>query len=270
MVFTKGMIVTKTEQYLEVLLDIADMLPDYEKQHFINAVSKKLNKEDVYEMGIGGRIGYLTNEMRTEIYDYEVKHSGKGKILSFAKKVLKRAQRLPNKTFHYARKVEDYTYFCDGAMLIRTHQELKSLEAPEEFQGIIGDFDFKGHIVKLSFDTGKKLTLPDLCKLKTLYKLEKVKFKSEEHSRGDGFKFFYNFGDALPAVDGEKLIELMDAIPDIELYSNKYGILCNLYGKSANGSEEVLLCPVRKAYSDGRPSNFRMHTIDDVENVLAE
>lgn len=260
------MITTKQEQYLEVLLDIVELLPDYDKEYYNDAVSKKLNKDDVYEMGIGGRCGYLVNEIRAEIYDYETKHSGGGKMLSFAKKILRRSQRMANKTFHYATQTEGFTYFSDGVMAVKTSQELKSLEAPEELRGKIGEFDFCGTISKLSFEIEQRLTLPNLCKLKTLYRLEKVKFKTEKHFRGASiFRFFYDFGENLPSVDGEKLIEIMDAIPDIELYTSKHG---NLYGKSANGSEEVLLCPIRKVDSNGKPTNCG-YTFEDVENVIA-
>lgn len=258
----------KTEQYLEVLLEIVDLLDTYDKEWYNDVIKKRLSKDEVYETGIGGRIAYLVTQMKAEIYDYSVKHSGNGKMLSLAKKVLKRARHSPNITFHFARKVGDYTYFSDSTMIIKTSQELKSLEAPDELHWAACNFDFEATMSKLSLEIDKKLALPNLGKLKALYNLEKVKFKSEEHTRGEELKFFFDFGDALPAVDGEKLIEIMDAMPDIELYSNRSGMLGNLYGKSANGSEEILLCPVRKADSDGKPRNFGMHTIEDVDNVL--
>lgn len=256
----------KAEQYLEVLLDIVDILPDYEKEHFNKAVSKRLNKEDVYEMGIGGRVGYLINEMRTEIYDYEVKHSGNGKILSLAKKVLKRSQRRANKNFHYVRKIGDYAYFSDGSMAIKTPQDLKSLEAPEELLRDTDGFDFNGLFSTISSETGAKLSLPNLAKLKTLHKVEKAKFNVESHPKGEKFIFFYNFGYNLPTVNGERLIEIMDAFPNITLYSGKSGVGGNLYGITEDGSNEAILCPVRKIDRDGKQSDFG-YTNNDVENV---
>lgn len=262
------MITTKAEQYLEVLFDIVEMLPDYEKENFDNAVRKKLTKAEVDEMGIGGRVGFLVNEMRAEIYDYEVKNSGNGKMLSLAKKVLKRSRHFINQTFHYAYKVGDYTYFSDTVVIIKTSQDLKSLEKPKELGENARDFDFAAAMNKCSCEKGQNLVLPNLCKLKTLYKLEKAKFKVENewHSQGGEFRFFYDFGDNLPRVDGEKLIEIMDAIPDIEFYTGS-GVNSKLYGKSKSREEEVALCPLRKV------NNVKckgIYTIEDVGNVAGK
>lgn len=254
----------KIETYLEVLMDAVDLLPDYEKENFERAISLKYSKDDIYETGIGGRLGFLINELKKELYEYEAKHSGGGKMLSFAKKVTKRSQRNSgNEAIHYVYRNDGYSYFTDGIMAVKTRQELKTLEAPDSFKGNCTFYDVIG---KSALEVVQRLDLPNLGKLKTLFKVEKARFKSEFHPHGETFHFFYDFGAGLPLVDGEKLIEILDAIPDVELYSVEDG---KIYGMSAKGSEEaeLVLCPCRR-HKNGEDGAKSEYTMDDVNNVI--
>lgn len=255
----------KTETYLEVLMDAADLLPDYEKENLEKVMSKKCCKDDIYETGIGGRLGFLITEMKKEIYEYYTKHSGGGKMLSFAKKVIKRARRSGNESIHYVYANDGYSYFTDGAMAVKTRQTLKALEAPDGFKGNYSIYDIIG---KTAHDIVKRLELPDPCKLKTLFKIEKAKFKVEFHPHGVDFRFFYDFGAGLPLIDGEKLIEIFDAIPDVELYLAKDGMI---YGMSAKGpgEAELILCPVRRSKVEESDRAKMEHTMDDVNNAVS-
>lgn len=255
----------KTETYLEVLMDAADLLPDYEKENFDRAISLRYRKDDVYETGIGGRLGFLITEMKKELYEYEAKHSGGGKMLSFAKKVIKRAQHSGNESIHFVYANGGHSYFTDGAIAVKTRQELKALEAPDGFKGNYNIYDIIG---KTALDIVQRLELPDPGKLKTLFKIERAKFNVEFHPHGAVFRFFYDFGEGLPLVDGEKLIEILDAIPDVELYLAKDGMI---YGMSAKGSEEaeLIFCPVRRSNSKDADRAKMEYTMEDVNNAVS-
>ena len=176
----------------------------------------------------GMRFAALVNIVQNEIYENEAKKLGKKATLQAAKRILKNI-RISNEALRYAKTRNGKQYICDGVAAVVLNTPIKSLpECPDTLLYP----DINALIPKFK-DT--PLTLPNLASLKAYVKIKKA--KKEYDSKHN--EIFYDFGDNLPLVNAEYLINVLDLLGDCRamvargmLYfesENGVGVLCGIH-----------------------------------------
>ena len=81
--------------------------------------------------------------------------------------------------------------------------------------------------------------MPDRAELVSYIKRDKAEQKAAGVKSID-IRVYFDFGDGYPLVDAEKMLDIMDCLPDAEVYAGT--MVTPLYFHAANG--EGLVCPV--------------------------
>lgn len=187
-------------------------------------------------------ISSLILQLKADIATEEAKKDGKNNQLKAMKNILKSAKKMQShqEAFQYVKTIGKFQYACDGFTLAKIKPIEGLPECPEELKYI----DVEKIMSQKSL-SNTELEMPNKGKLNNYIKIEKALHKGEK-----GYKILFNFGENLPLVSAEKLLNVMN------LLNGEYKGYCNgekncLYFTDED-ENEVILMPVAKRDREGK------------------
>ena len=186
----------------------------------INKNVKLVDMEDVASV-----LANLILDVKADMEMDYAKKNGVGEKLKCAKRILKRAKGRPVLTYAYTEE-SGIQNICDGFCLVRLTEPLTLPELPQKETYLDPKKIMPKQINPIT------LNLPSLSELKSYYKLKKAE-KAKV--------VYYDFGENLPRVDAEMLIDVMTLVPNAVAKWEKITITFN----NDNG-DYALLCICRK------------------------
>lgn len=212
------------ETLLKRLIEIKNTLPEYERDMADRCINTNYRVDDV-KTTVGRLINLILDVKEAMVMDY-AKKNGVADKLKAANNILKRAPQ--------ARESLKYTYtdesgvqtICDTFCMVRLTEPLTLPELPSKMEYVNVKRIMPKQVNPIT------LELPSLPELKTYIKLK----KAEKVKR-----IPYRFGDGLPQVDAEILLDVMTLVPDAVATfefpmivftndKNDYALLCVLRG----------------------------------------
>lgn len=195
------------------------------------------------KQGANGNVAELLNTLKeeaaAEIRKAAAKASGNGNRQKAAERVIKNAKKTqPFKEALHGAWINESgkQCICDSFRGFMLNEALPLETIPENLQAI----DLKRVIDGASKNEGAQLALPDVHTLKAYIKTEKARKKATK----DKNAVIWDFGDGLPAVNAEFLLDTLEILPQAEaIGSRRRPLLDVIYFKSSNGCG--VLCPVR-------------------------
>lgn len=229
---------------IERLYAIAKLMESDDCYMFEQNVKKNAHIDIDYSLPIqlANLVLDLQNDLRTE----EAKKSGKNKALAAAKRILKHSAKYsPKEVTHYAQEYDDGTQcVMDGyhAVKFAAKNKLPLEPMPESIRKSNDLFPIDGCIPR---NNNYEVELPSISDLKSHIKISKAENKAVKYSSGRT-GVMYDFGDGLPLVNAEYLLDIMECLPEAKAYLNG-----NCKDKRAiyftDGENEGVLMPCNKA-----------------------
>lgn len=181
----------------------------------------------------------LKAEAAAEIRREEAKRSGNGSRQKAAERVIKNAVKLnpEREALHGAWIEKDKQCICDGVRLFRFSEPLPLPEMPEKEKPI----DAARIVDPAADNAGATLEAPAAADLRVYIKTEKAQKKASR----DRSAALYDFGEGLPAVNAQYLLDVLEMFPDAVLTASARRPLFNaIYIRSEHGDGVIL--PVKK------------------------
>lgn len=230
----------KNEKILENLHKIAVQLDDENKKVFDFCRKHPAELREVVAMNpcIGSLIADMIATVERDISRENAKKSGSLSRLKAAERVIKSAKKQPRPALHGAWIADGMQYICDAYRAARFPEPLPLEKIPENIPPI----DAARFFSDASKNAGECLNLPDIGTLKAYIKSEKAARKAEKNKT----PLAWDFGENLPDVDAEFLLDFLEMFPDATAIANKTRPLWGMiYFSAPDGAEGVLL-PVKK------------------------
>ena len=164
--------------------------------------------------------------------------AGKLSPLKAANRIIKIAKRSHRIATHGSWMLNGMQCYCDGYRAVRLHNPLPTEEIPPEALPM----DLSGIINGAKENMGAELILPSIAELKAHIKIQKAVKKSNK----DRNPVTYDFGENLPAVNAEYLMDMLELLPECKARAAKHKPLIGLIYFEAEAGDGAL-CPVRKA-----------------------
>ena len=227
------------EKTLEKLHGIALLLPESEKFIFDHCRKHPHEARKMLD-GIGVRIAELMNEAETDVRREAAKQSGNGNRQKAAERIIKSAYSTqPNRpAMHGAWSDADGAqYVFDGYRLFKLFDPLPLPTIPEKETPI----NAARAIDPAKNNNGATLNLPELADLRAYIKEEKARKKAIKDKTAP----VYDFGDALPLVNAQYLLDALELLPGCTAtISSRAPLITPIYFESVHGCG--VLCPVKK------------------------
>lgn len=224
-----------TEKLIEKVNNIIVSLPDEDRKAAFYTMSK--SPERFGDTGTTpALLTDLLKDLQDDLKNEAAKASGKLSAKKAAEKIFKQLEKI-NKSFG--------AYVSDGKQIIGGSCSCVRLSEPlplQEYPAGETPLNYVDILNSTSENKGEALTLPSLAELtahnKTLKALNKHIKK---------FSPTYDFGEGLPAVDGEKLAEILTILGSSTkaIASLHSPLLKAIYFINESG-DDALLMPVRK------------------------
>lgn len=206
-----------------------------EQESYNKEFCEKIIADDTYHYKPGESpliaVCELIREIKHEIRQTTAKSSGRNTELKAAERILKTSPD-SRQMLKFAHEKDGKQYICNGYILIINNNPLPLPPVPEN---IICDIDFERLYKSNIYDSKIPLKLPIVADLKAQYKIEKAQHKGEK-----GFRPVYRFGDELPAVDMQYLIDMLEAMPECKAFSSGQTRALQFENENASG----ILMPV--------------------------
>ena len=225
------------QKTMDYLYNIAKHLPEDAKNNYNLCMKHPDDARKIadYTDDLGALVAVFMLDLTAESIADSAKKCGKLDRLKAAQRIIKNAKTQPREGLHGSWKnASGMQCICDMYHAARLSDALDLESIPENAEPIDVDRIFE-------FTTKNKtpLNLPDVPTLKTFIKSEKSRLKAENKKPIPA----YDFGDGLPLVDAQFLLDLLELLPDATATGN--GERGNIYFSSAVG--DGLLCPISKA-----------------------
>lgn len=187
----------------------------------------------------GFMFGDTIRKLTEEIDQETAKRAGRGTQRAAMNRIIKEAIKAnPHRPqFHGAWIApDDSQIVCSGYAAIKLYEPL---ELPQTEGGDLKVFDYP--------TASKPLELPTIGKLKTIIADHKIKWKGTKAKERPAP--IYDFGENLPAVNAQYLIDVMEALPGVKIiqYTTPKSPLYFEIPLKGIG----ILCPVRKQEEEG-------------------
>mgnify|MGYP003301979745 CR=1 FL=1 len=181
-------------------------------------------------------LDYLKTEAEAEIRRNAAKQSGNANRQKAAERVIKSAKSTQREALHGSWiDSKGLQCICDGFQAYRLREALPLETIPEKETPL----DLSRIIAE---NRGDLLTLPPVPELKAHIKAEKARKKAQKDKTAPA----WDFGEELPQVNAEYLLNALELLPDaIAIASRERPTLRAIYFKSEHG--DGILLPVRKA-----------------------
>lgn len=230
-----------TEQTLERVLRIARSLPETERQYF-DFTQQHPDDYDKDSLEIGVQLSALVVDLRAALTVEEERKRGRATPFAAVKRICKRTvernSRRPSTQGAWIDK-DGKQCLCDGMTGVRLNSAFDLTEAPEPECG--DRFDL-GAVIRPVRLNSVALKSPS-AELRAKIKSDRAEYKASNRSKYESFVPTYDFGEGLPLVNAEYLLDMIELFPDCEIYAheNPYS---PIYFKSTAG--EAVLCPIRR------------------------
>lgn len=191
-----------------------------------------------YSANLGALMADFIGNIEKDISAETAKKSGRASALKAAERIIKSAKGQPKTALYGAwLNSSGKQCICDGFRAVRLIQPLELEKIPENILPI--DLD---NLMKYSeTNSGEPLPLPDPAELKTYIKTEKARKKAIK----DNTPPVWSFGDDLPDVNAQYLLDMLEIFPDsIAIPAESGTDKRAIYFTSAGG--DGLLMPVFK------------------------
>ena len=195
------------ETMLNRLMEIKRRLTVDEQLAIDTAINKNVKMVDLED--VASVLAKLILDVKSDMEMDYAKKNGVGEKLKSAKRILKRAKGRPVLEYAYTEE-SGIQNICDGFCLVRLTEPLTLPELPSKERYI----DVKRVMPKQINPI--TLTLPSINELKSYYKLKKAEKPKVVH---------YDFGEELPLVNAEMLIDVMTLVPNAVAKWEKYSIV---------------------------------------------
>ena len=233
----------KTERMIERLYAIAKLMESDDCYMFEQNVKKNTHIDIDYSLPI--QLANLVLDLQNDLRAEEAKKSGKNKALTAAKRILKNSVKYsPKEVTHYAQEYDDGTQcVMDNfhAVKFAAKNKLPLEPMPESVRKSNDLFPIDQSIPRKN---NYKVELPSVSDLKSHIKISKAENKAVKYSSGRT-GVMYDFGEGLPLVKAEYLLDIMECLPEARAYLNG-----NCKDKGAiyftDGENEGVLMPVYK------------------------
>lgn len=197
--------------------------------------SKLLEKLYTIKNG-GASVDCLISEVKDEITKEEAKKSGRAAALKACNRIIKSGKNTNRIALSAAWIDEDgRECVCDSFHAVRLKNPLNLEKIPENTTPLT-----LAGVCKPSGDM--LLHLPEIGELKALIKTKKAEQKAYKNKGS----ILYDFGEDLPAVNAEFLLDMMEALPGATASTSETRpLISTIYFISEDG--DGVLCPIRKA-----------------------
>lgn len=177
----------------------------------------------------------LMGGLQDDIYKAERKTKGALSALKAAQRILKKASDDGREALAFPWTDEQgRQILCDGFRLARLNQPLPLPERPEG----LGYINYPAFLEPAIQSRGERLEAPEASKLSAYIKAVKPTLP-----KGGVVK--WDFGDGLPMVDAQYLLDMLTLLPGAALYcTGKNPLISPIYFESESG--DGVLLPVRK------------------------
>lgn len=209
--------------------NLDELLKEHEHENITasNVISKESNKITLVR---------ILTSLRQDIREQANKKSGKGNVHKAMQAVIKSIPdyRPDLKGYFMSGENNDILTVCDGFRIIRSFEPLDVGE-------LVKGFDANPIMTGAKNDSTEALELPTLSELKVYIKLQ----KAEQNTRY-AKELVYEFGEDLPLVNAQYLLDILTAFPEAKAYKKEgeSGIISAIYFV-AEGGDAVLL-PIRR------------------------
>lgn len=185
-------------------------------------------------------LDHLKTEAEAEIRHAAAKQSGTANRQKAAERVIKSAysEQPTREAFHGAwSDANGEQYICDGFRLFKLSAALPLPTIPEKEKPIDA-----ARIIDPAKHNPDPLALPDVAELRAYIKEEKARKKAIKDKTAP----VYDFGDGLPLVNANFLLDALELLPGCTATaSSRAPLIAPIYFESVHGCG--ILCPVRKA-----------------------
>lgn len=225
----------KNEVMLERCLKMAKALNERETMCYNFA----LEHNDPDGLGLGSMLGAMVIALKADIAAEECRAAGKSSPLKAANRIIKNAKKCNSREYTHGSwmSLDGMQCYCDGYHGVRLHNPLPT----EKIHTNEMPIDL-GRIVNSAKDNaGARLNLPSVAELKAHIKFQKAVKKANRNRDA----ITYEFGDNLPAVNAEYLLNMLELLPECKARAAKNSPLLGTIYFEAEAGDGVLL-PVRK------------------------
>lgn len=226
-----------TQKTFDYLYAIAKHLPADALKNYEFCIKHPEDAQKIADVAddLGALVAVFMLELERESIADSAKKCGKLDRLKAAQRIIKSAKTQPRPgLWGYWKNADGMQCICDTFHAARLSEPL-DLEPIHENATTI-DID---NIFKFSQNNRDALNLPDVPTLKTYIKTEKSRLKTNNQKTVP----VYDFGDGLPLVNAQMLLDLLELLPDATATAN--GERGNIYFSSAVG--DGILCPISKS-----------------------
>lgn len=194
--------------------------------------------------GIVGKLAALTLDLREDVLQDAVKASGRGSAQAAAKRIIKNAiARQPREYLHGAWMEDGKQCLCDGYHAAILDSEIPGLPQAKTDSGRMA----LDHIMTPSRkNDGTKLPLPTVGELKAAIKVHDAEERARKAKAKDRKPLTWDFGEGLPAVNGNYLLNLLELLPGCTATASSSNPILSAIYFHAEGVGEGILLPIRK------------------------
>lgn len=237
----------KTTEVLALLTHVLNAMNPAEAEEYLRAGEslKGLTHGKNYSLTVNATMMEALNEViRVLTYDVvvsEQRKNGRATQAAACKRILKRLAKnaaLSERIGCRAGTVNGSQVFTDGFMVVALNNPLQGIETASEQdtpQAVRSVYN-----VRSASPTDKPLDLPSRAEIVTYIATHKPAKKGRHYSE----PVMYDFGEGLPLVNAEFLLDLMDALPELVVYYDAKHPTAPLYGVSPAGFG--VLCGMRR------------------------
>lgn len=223
----------KSEKMLERCMELALYLSEEERARFDYYQAHT----DFDGYGIAGVLSALIHELKADIATETCKSSGKLGALNAAKRIIKSAKNGPRSALYGSWMEGDLQCYCDGYRAVRLREALPTETIPAGTMPM----NVSNIVESDRRNMGEVLSLPTIPDLKAHIKIGKVTNKF--NNRGDRVE--YDFGEGLPLVNAEYLLDMLELLPGCTATAAKHRPELSPIYFEADGGDGILL-PVRR------------------------
>lgn len=221
------------EKTLEKLHQLAQLLPDQDRAIY-ETVRKHPGERFTLDT-IGSFLADWIANMEREAARDAAKKTGNAQRLRAMERIVKAATKDKRPALHGAWNADGLQYVCDSFRLVGLRDPLNLPTIPEDVEPI----DAARILKPATENDGARLALPDPAELRAYIKNAKAK------SGRNAPPPFYDFGDGLPRVNAQYLLDLLEIFPGAAAICSKQSPMNRaIYFDSTDGCG--LLLPVRK------------------------
>lgn len=225
-----------------------------EKLYILNNQRKDVEFPDDFKLTFEN----LILKLESEISENKLKKQSSSIQISALKRILKMGKGEPcYRETQYSHIVKDE--YGENKEVYMSPYCLVRLANPLDFLGSNEKLSFNiNGIMKNAKNDKNQLELPNLIKLKAYVKNQKDKWK-EKNKKTKDFCCFYDFGNNLPVVNAEFLINIMEALPEATAYSGNNYNYDFIYFTDGKGNDGVLI-PVNRDKLRKKDRNLKGET----------